>query len=195
MKRTFRTWLPLGLLAWIVAIAMAATPAGTVIRNQAAALVENETYYSNTVETTVLPVCVPALGPDGTVAQPGQVSNATVGGTAYLTYVLSNEGNDAFTFALAAQTDAASAWTPTSLAVYLDANRNAQVDPGEQAVTQVTLAAGASAWLVLELGVPNPASGSAWVSVSASCPGGEQDAENYGEVRAVSGPALQVEKT
>ncbi len=194
MTRILRTWLPLGLFVGAM-MALAATPAGTVIRNQAAAFVEGETYYSNTIETTVLPVCVPSLGPDGTVAQPGQVTNASAGGKGYLAYTLSNEGNDTFTFGLTTLTDAASAWTPTSLSLYLDANQNAQVDPGEQQVAQVTLDPGETAWLVLELEVPDPAAGSAWMSVAAACPGGEQDTENYGEVRAVSGPALQVEKT
>ncbi|WP_457630670.1 hypothetical protein [Oceanithermus sp.] len=195
MKRAQHLRLAALLLAMAVAAAFAATPAGTVIRNQAAALVEGETYYSNTVETTVLPVCSVSLTPSGTPANPGQATNTTAGGTAYLAYQLTNTGNDNFTFDLAEQQDATSNWTPAATAIYLDVNRNAQVDPGEQQVQQVTLDAGDSAWLVLEVVAPDQGTGDLFITPVATCPQGESDDENYGRVSIVSGPALQVEKT
>ncbi|MFN4073851.1 MAG: hypothetical protein ACK4G4_10640 [Thermus sp.] len=61
-----------GVLFSLLALAFAMTPAGTVIRNQAMALVEGERYLSNPVETVVRPLCLPSLTPNGTPASPGQ---------------------------------------------------------------------------------------------------------------------------
>ncbi len=195
MKRAQHFRLAALLLAMTFAAAFAATPAGTIIRNQAAALVEGETYYSNTVETTVLPVCFVSLNPSGTPAYPAQTSNTTAGGTAYLAYQLNNAGNDRFTFDITEQRHASSDWTPAATAIYLDANHNAQIDPGEQEVQQVTLEAGDSAWLILEVETPDQGTGDLYITPVAVCPQGERDEDNYGRVRLVNGPALQVEKT
>ena len=196
MKRALTLRLATYLLVTLVAAAFAATPAGTTISNQAAALVEGETYYSNTVETTVLPVCFVSLTPDGTPTQPGQTTSVVPSGSAYLAYQISNTGNDSFTFNLSLAEDASSAWTPTATAIYLDTNHNSQVDPGEQQVQQVTLAAGESAWIVVEVKAPAQGSGDLFITPRAACPqGGSADTENYGRVRLLSGPALQVEKS
>ena len=196
MKRALTLRLATYLLVTLLAAAFAATPAGTVIRNQAAALVEGETYYSNTVETVVLPVCFVSLTPDGTPAQPGQTTSTTPGGSAYLAYRLNNTGNDTFTFNLSSAQHSSSNWVPAATAIYLDANHNAQVDPGEQQVHQVTLAAGESAWIVLEVEAPAQGSGDLFITPGAACPqGGSADTENYGRVRLLSGPALQVGKS
>jgi len=195
MKRAFDTWFFASLVVMAMAIAMAATPpAGTVIRNQAAALVKGETYYSNVVETTVLPVCSLSLTPDGSAASPAQTVNVTPAGTAYLAYTITNTGNDTFTFDLSTVIDSASGWSPQSAKLYLDTNRNAQVDPGETEIQQIALDAGDSAWLILEVAAPAQGNGDLYISPSGSCPQGEQDADNYSLVRLVSGPALQLEK-
>jgi len=195
MKVAQHTRIATLLLAFLLAGALAATPAGTVIRNQAAALVEGETYYSNPVETVVLSLCSASLVPDGTPASPGQSSNTTVGGSAYLTYQLTNTGNDTFTYDLAVYQDASSDWTPVATALYEDLNMNAQVDPGENEIQQITLDAGETAWLVLEVEAPDHGSGDLYVSPAATCPSGDSDSDNYGRVSLLSGPALQVEKT
>ena len=195
MKRAPSLCLATLLVAVLTALAFAITPAGTVITNQAVALVEGEVYYSNVAETTVLPVCFVSLKPDGTPAEPGQSANVTPGGTAYLAYRITNTGNDTFTYNLSLAQDNASAWVPVETAIYLDANGNAQVDPGEQQVQQVTLAAGASSSLVVEVRAPDQGTGDLFISLGASCPlGGAADTENYARVRLASGPALQVEK-
>ena len=195
MKIAQHTRIATLLLALLLAGALAATPAGTVIRNQAAALVEGETYYSNPVETVVLSLCSASLVPDGTPAAPGQSTNTTVGGSAYLTYQLTNTGNDTFTFDLAILQDSTSDWAPVSTALYEDLDKNAQVDPGESEIQQVTLAAGETAWLILEVMAPSHGTGNLYISPSASCPSGDSDEDNYGRVSLLSGPALQVEKT
>jgi len=195
MKRAQHLRLAAFLLATIVAAVYAATPAGTIIRNQAAALVEGETYYSNTIETVVLPVCAVSISPDGTPASPAQATNTTIGGTSYLAYKITNDGNDKYTFQLSLQEDPASGWSPAASSIYLDTNRNAQVDPGERPVQQVELAAGESAWLIVEVKAPEQGSGDLYISPVAACPQGETDENNYARVRLVQGPALQMEKT
>ena len=195
MKRALSIWLSVGLMVLAMGIAMAATPpAGTIIRNQAAALVEDEVYYSNVIETVVLPVCAVSLTPDGSTTDPAQTVNVTPGGVAYLAYKIKNTGNDAFDFDLTSLQDPSSSWAPQSSAIYLDANRNAQIDPGEGQVQQVNLGAGESAWLILEVEAPNIGNGNLYISPSAGCPQGEVDNNNYSLVKLVNGPALQLEK-
>jgi len=195
MKRAQYLRLATILLVSIITAVFAATPAGTIISNQAAALVEGETYYSNVVETVVLPICSVSVSPDGTSAEPGQVTNTTVGGTAYLAYQITNSGNDKFTFQLSLQEDATSDWTPEDGKIYLDTNRNAQLDPGERSINEVTLDAEEKAWLVVQISAPDAGSGSLYIAPVASCPTGETDENNFGQVNLVNGPALQAEKS
>ncbi|WP_457629190.1 hypothetical protein [Oceanithermus sp.] len=190
----FRALALLVLALWF-APALAATPAGTVISNQAEARVGGVVYLSNPVETVVLPVCGVSVLPDGTPQAPGQSTNVTPGGAAYLAYQIQNTGNDNFTFDLFSLQSGASDWVPAATSIYLDGNHNAQVDPGEPRVQQLSLAAGETAWVVLEVQAPAQGSGDLLISLAASCPQGQADESNYARVSLVSGPALQVEKT
>jgi len=195
MKRAISIWLSAGLVAMAMAIAMAATPpAGTIIRNQAAALVDGDIYYSNVIETVILPVCSVSLAPDGSPTNPAQAVNVTPSGVAYLAYKITNTGNDRFNFDLTSVQDSSSNWTPQSSALYYDTNRNAQVDPGEARVQQITLDAGESAWLILEVKAPSQGSGDLFISPVGSCPQGNADSDNYSLVKLINGPALQLEK-
>jgi len=190
--------LAIFLASLISTLVFAATPAGTVIRNQAVVMVEEEVYYSNPVDTVVLPVCSLSIIPNGSKEAPAQVVNATVGGTAYLVYQIINTGNDSFEFALSNQADASSDWAPVRASIYLDINHNAQIDPGEQRITTITLDAGDSASLIMELVVPDDGDGNLFVTMAGHCPdavGGKTDEDNYSLVRLRSGPALQIEKS
>lgn len=173
-------------LAW-------ATPAGTVIRNQATATVEGQNYLSNVVKTLVQAICVPVVSPSGTPANPAQRAVAPAGGLVYLPYRLQNAGNAPFDFDLSWAQAAASSWTPSAVRFYLDVNQNARRDPGEPLVSRLPLAAGQEVWLVLEVALPSAADGDLLLSPVAAC-SGAQDADNYARITAGNGPALQLSK-
>ncbi|WP_157205769.1 DUF11 domain-containing protein [Calidithermus timidus] len=174
-------------------LAWAQSPAGTVIRNQASATVGGESYLSNVVETEVLPLCAAAMSPGGTPTTPGQRAVAPAGGFAYFAYVLQNAGNAPFEFGLSWKHEPTS-WTPV-VAFYHDVNANGQRDPGEPLLDRLTLAPGASARLVLEVRLPGDANGQLDLTPVATCPTGEQDADNYARVVVGVGAALNLEKS
>ncbi|WP_223299837.1 DUF11 domain-containing protein [Meiothermus taiwanensis] len=174
-------------LAW-------AAPAGTVIRNQAAAIVNGQVYLSNEVETRVQAVCVPAMTPNGNLASPGQRTTAPAGGTAYFSYRLQNSGNQSFLFNLSWLQNGA-AWTPSTVRFYLDVNANAQLDPGEPEVSSLSLDMGQEVRLVMAVQTPPSASGELLISPVASCPDGTRDEDNFGAIRIGSGPALSLAKS
>lgn len=187
MKSFSTLFLVLFSLAW-------AAPAGTVIRNQAAATVEGQVYLSNPVETIVQAICVPVVSPSGTPASPAQRAVAPAGGTVYLPYRLQNAGNASFDFALSWAQAGGSSFSPSAVRFYLDVNQNGQRDPGEPPVNGLSLAAGQAVWLLLEVTLPNPASGDLFLSPIAAC-GSAQDSDNYAHIQVGSGPALQLSKT
>lgn len=185
----------LAVLVLCLGAALAITPAGTEIRNQASATVGDERYLSNEVLTLVRAVCVPALSPDGSAAAPGQSAALPAGGLAYLPFLLTNAGNAPFGFTLNWALHDASAWTPSEAALYLDADRNGRLDPGERALERVRLEVGAEAALLLALRAPEGARGAALASAVASCPDGRRDGDNYARLEARAGPALSLAKS
>ena len=196
-----------GLLVWALsagALAQSApagkTPAGTEITNQATATFEPVTpggessAVSNVVRTIVQAVCAVSITPDGTTLNPGQSASLPYGGSAVFHYTLVNAGNQTATYPLTARTEEGSAFTPTTR-VYLDANGNGSVDPGEPAVENVMLAPEASANLLLVAEAAG-GQGTAYVNLVASCGGGEQaDSNNVSRVTVAAPPQLAVEKT
>ncbi|GLV47167.1 hypothetical protein TJA_03410 [Thermus sp. LT1-2-5] len=195
-RRWKRKWEGLeGALALFLALlssfALALTPAGAVIRNQALAQVGEERYLSNVVETVVEALCVPLLGPNGTQAAPGLEAPGNPGGYAYLPYLLSNGGNAPFTFTLGHLLGPRD-FDPEEVLFFQDLNGDALPDGGP--ILEATLAMGESRRLVLRVKLPAQASGSLLLTPLARCPGGEEDRENWARVRAAMGPALQVEK-
>lgn len=68
---------------WVMVSLVWATPAGTVIRNQAAAQVGGQTYLSNEVETLVQAVCIASITPSGSLLAPSQQAVISAGGLAY----------------------------------------------------------------------------------------------------------------
>ncbi|AWR85727.1 hypothetical protein Mtai_v1c04800 [Meiothermus taiwanensis WR-220] len=186
-------WAGLAWVLFCLHLAWAA-PAGTVIRNQAAAIVNGQVYLSNEVETRVQAVCVPAMTPNGNLASPGQRTTAPAGGTAYFSYRLQNSGNQSFLFNLSWLQNGA-AWTPSTVRFYLDVNANAQLDPGEPEVSSLSLDMGQEVRLVMAVQTPPSASGELLISPVASCPDGTRDEDNFGAIRIGSGPALSLAKS
>ncbi len=183
------------LLASLLSLALALTPAGTVIRNQAEAWVGDQRYLSPVVETVVQALCRPDLAPSGTQESPAYALTLNPGGTAYLRYRLTNAGNDRFTFALTYALGSQPDWTPRGVRIFKDLNGNGLPDPGEPEVYSLTLGMEESVDLVLAVEAPFVGEGVLLLTPVATCPSGERDGENWARLRLAPGPALQVEKT
>ncbi len=182
------------LLPWLLllGLAWAMTPAGTIIRNQAAAQVGNERYLSNVVETRVLPLCVPLLSPDGTPQAPGQRASGNPGGRVYLPYLLKNGGNASFSLGLSYAL--ASPLGPSGVRFFHDLNENGQLDPGEPEAYAFTLEAGGQARLLMEVTLPQDL-GEIRLTPVATCPDGNRDDANYAAIEVRRGPILALEKS
>lgn len=155
-------------------LALAATPAGTVIGNVATA-----TYYdannnkysttSNVVQTTVTEVCGVDVTPEAGVTKTG-----VPGQTVYLAFTVSNTGNGENTYNL---TDTAT----YSTTYYLDSNSNGIPDSGETTTTTATLSIGATASIVAAVVIPPTAiSGDSDIfnlSATGTAPAGCNDLE------------------
>lgn len=183
------------LLAGLLGPALALTPAGTVIRNQAEARVGDQRYLSNPVQTVVQALCRPDLTPSGGLEAPAYRVQVGPGGRAYLRYTLSNAGNDRFTFALDYALEAAPDWQPKGVRLYQDLNQNGLPDPGEPEVQSLALGPGEAASLVLAVEAPLQGQGRLRLSPVATCPTGERDGENWAWVLLAPGPSLWVGKT
>ncbi len=183
----------------------AGTPAGTVIQNQASATADPFapggpviSALSNLVESVVSPVCSVSVTPDGTVAAPGQSSTLLPGDTTVFTYRLTNSGNTPNTYALKALVDAASAFTPAPLNIYLDANNDGQLEDAERAteISSLTLAPDSGQTLFVVAATSNSSRGDAFVNLSAACPGGTPvDSNNVSRIRVGEPPAVSLTKT
>ena len=140
------------------------TPAGTNISNQASASYidsagQARTTTSNQVITVVQQVYSFSITPDGTQAAPGQTRSALAGAPVYFTYTVSNTGNGTDTINLTTVQDTGDNFDLSSTAIYLDANCNGTLDPGETApITSVTLTRqgtpGASACVIVTGTIP-----------------------------------------
>ncbi|WP_456476304.1 DUF7925 domain-containing protein [Oceanithermus sp.] len=159
-SQALRTLLFLIFVLGLGAVLAVGTPAGTEIRNQASASYidsagQPQTTTSNEVITVVQPVYGFSITPDGTEASPGQTKSGLAGAPVYFNYIVTNTGNTTDTIALTAADGTSDNFDFTSTAIYLDANCNGQVDSGEATVSSVTLAADASACLVVEAVIPS----------------------------------------
>lgn len=146
-----------GGLVVSIAPAVAATAAGTLIKNLATVTYEDSagnqySAQSNEAVITVKQVYEAELSSD-------TPKTATAGQITYIQHTLTNNGNGTDTYALTATNDGTITdnLDSTSVKVYRDLNGNGLVDAGEPEVTNVTLAAGASAELVIAVAVPSSA--------------------------------------
>lgn len=146
-----------GGLVVSIAPAVAATAAGTLIKNLATVTYEDSagnqySAQSNEAVITVKQVYKAELSSD-------TPKTATAGQITYIQHTLTNNGNGTDTYNLTATNDGTITdnLDSTSVKVYRDLNGNGLVDAGEPEVTNVTLAAGASAELVIAVAVPSSA--------------------------------------
>lgn len=148
-----------GGLVVSIAPAVAATAAGTLIKNLATVTYEDSagnqySAQSNEAVITVKQVYKAELSSD-------TPKTATAGQITYIQHTLTNNGNGTDTYALTVANDTTLTipdnLDSSSVKVYRDLNGNGLVDAGEPEVTNVTLAAGASAELVIAVAVPSSA--------------------------------------
>lgn len=187
------------------AVHAAPTPAGTVISNTATVDGEGDgtpvRSVSNAVHATVLPVCAVSLGPDGTVAEPGQRQTILTGQSATFRYRVTNAGNDRFSVQLRSDIDAASAFVPSADAVTIvaDDNANGRVDDADSTVptgSAITLPAGGSRDLFLTVKTADGSKGAVYANLIARCgQGGEEDRNNVSQLVVKGVPKVTFEKT
>jgi uncharacterized repeat protein (TIGR01451 family) len=198
LARLIAASLAVGSMAGFGAQALAQTAAGTLIKNLATVTYEDEngnsySAQSNEAVVTVAPVYSATIENDNNLTgAPGQ--------TVYFPHTLSNTGNIADTFTLAADNGGV---------VYLDDNNNGQPDPGESVVTgPVNVAAGDQVNLVVALAVPtNAANGSTLSTELTATPTGgttvtdtgansdSTDGTNDDTITVSTGPVLVLNKS
>ncbi len=155
------------------------TPAGTVIRNQAYADYQDANgnalprVYSEWVETTVSQVAGVDVTPETASKSGAQGTSVTFGAT------ITNTGNGPDTFALTAVN--ADGWTAT---IYLDANGNGVLDPGETTVASTgSLPADGSYKVIVKVDVPagtaNNTQSATTLTAVSGFDGSVQDAGTY----------------
>ncbi|MDX9989364.1 lectin-like protein [Thiothrix unzii] len=147
-------------LSLVTGIAVAAAPGGAILQNKVIATysdIGGKTYTaeSNIVEISIREVRTATLTiTSGAEQQVAMIPSSKV----YSVHTLTNNGNVSETFALAAAnvTGGDDTLDASALKVYLDANGNGVLDGTEGAtpITSTTLAAGASAKLIVESVLP-----------------------------------------
>ncbi|MFT2720124.1 DUF11 domain-containing protein [Deinococcus sp. A31D244] len=184
----------------------AGTPAGTVIQNTAVLEFTPEggpptSIPTPPVTTTVTAVCALSVLPNGSVAAPGQSYSLLPGEGATLRYSVSNTGNDVNTANLRVLTDAASQFLPGDLSIHEDSNGNGVVDPGEAAVTALTLAADQTRTVLVKVSTAAANRGAAYLNLVAACATNtsgrpsETDDDNVARVSVGEPPELTLTKT
>jgi trimeric autotransporter adhesin len=194
-----------GLALLVLSTALAMTPAGTQIQNQASASYidsagQPRTTTSNLVVTVVQQVYSFTITPDGpNENSPGQIKTALPGGQVIFNYVVTNTGNGTDTINLSLVQDTADKFDLLSPAIYLDANCNGNLDPGETAVTSVTLGMGQQACVIVRGTIPTFASDGQHgnlnlVGTSAGSPS-VTDTNNWAQALATAQAALTASKS
>lgn len=185
----------------------AATLAGTQIRNQASATYVDsagrpQVSTSNEVINVVAPIYGLEILPNQSATEaPGNFTGtaaaaqqAAPGNIVYYSYYLTNEGNAADTFKLRFIQSAADSIDATNVGIFVDANGNGVVDPGDiqlisaggtssdfvNATATPLVQAGATLPLVLAVTVPNTATNGNTIDIDIDAQSigdtGEQDA-------------------
>ncbi len=185
------------------------TPAGTNISNQASASYidsagQARTTTSNQVITVVQQVYSFSITPDGTQAAPGQTRNALPGAPVYFSYTVSNTGNGSDTINLTTVQDTGDNFDLSGTAIYLDANCNGTIDPGETtAITSVNLTRqgtpGASACVIVAGTIPASATNGQFgnLNLSGTSAGNASvtDTNNWARATATTSAALTATKS
>jgi len=177
------------------AVAMAASPdAGSVIGNQAVATYTNEagdtiTVTSNTVETIVQQVA-------GVTMTSNNIETIAPGGKAFLPHIITNDGNGADFFTLAAaETDTGTLQT-SNIVFYPDANMDGVADSATPLSETPTLAPGEQFGVVIEVSVPSNATGTDDIAVTAvSNLDGTETALNTDKLTISNGAIVELVKS
>lgn len=148
-----------GLALFAPELRAAIPPAGQLISSRSEASYERGgarmSVFSNTVTVSVAAASGVAVLPDGTAAAPAWTARGFAGETVYLPYLLRNAGNVADSFTLTAVPVAPSDFVPASAALYVDADRDSVLDPGETAVAVLgPLGPGEERALILAASLP-----------------------------------------
>lgn len=143
----------------LLGAASAQTAAGTQIQNQAfAAYVDSadntQTASSEIVTTIVKSVFDFEITPNGSLLAPGQTESVIRGEAASFGYTVINNGNDTDTINLTFAQDDSDGFNFENVLFYRDANGNGLADAGEELLTSLTLAQGASVQVVVVGTVP-----------------------------------------
>ncbi len=185
------------------------TPAGTNISNQASASYidsagQPRTTTSNQVITVVQQVYSFSITPDGSTTTPGQTRTALAGAPVYFSYTVSNTGNGTDTINLTLAQDAGDSFDLSGTNIYLDANCNGTLDPGETTpITSVTLSRqgtpGASACVIVAGTIPASATSGQFgnlnlVGTSAGSPS-TTDTNNWARAIATTAAILTATKS
>ncbi|MGB1309679.1 MAG: hypothetical protein ACPG47_00640 [Leucothrix sp.] len=197
LARLIAASLAVGSMAGFGAQAFAQTAAGTLIKNLATVTYEDEngnsySAQSNEAVVTVAPVYSATIENDNNLSgAPGQ--------TVYFPHTLTNTGNIADSFTLAADNGGV---------VYVDSNNNGQPDPGESIVTgPVNVPAGDQVSLVVALAVPTSAVGGTTLSTELTATSANTtvtdsgansdslDGTNDDTVTVATGPVLVLNKS
>ncbi|WP_338133785.1 hypothetical protein [Thermus scotoductus] len=200
--------IPGRLLAWVLALALALglaramTPAGTAIQNQASASYidsagQPRTTTSNLVVTIVQQVYSFTITPDGAENTPGQTRYGLPGAPVYFNYVITNTGNGTDTINLTVIQGTGDNFDLASPTRYLDTNCNGTIDAGENTpITSVTLAANASACVILGGTIPPAASSGQYANVNLKgTGGGSTDDNNWARAIATAQAILTATKS
>ncbi|MEM7734676.1 MAG: isopeptide-forming domain-containing fimbrial protein [Deinococcota bacterium] len=180
---------------------LADAPAGLSIDNRANTIWDNGTTNSNTTDHEVLPVCTVLVEADGTLDSPAFSVTALPGDEIVLPYTITNLGNASFSFDVNAQMLVTASTLETAGVVSLvimDVNGNGQRDPEDAPVSNLELAPGTSANILLVIALPDDPSlaGDLFVNPLAACPDdGNQDDDNVSLVSVPEGGITEPEKT
>jgi uncharacterized repeat protein (TIGR01451 family) len=197
--------LGFGLALLVLGAALAMTPAGTQIQNQASASYidsagQPRTATSNLVVTVVQQVYSFTITPDGTESAPGQIRAALPGGQVIFNYVVTNTGNGTDTINLNTVQGTADNFDfdLSSIAIYLDANCNGNLDPGETTpITSVTLGMGQQACVIVRATIPAGANSGQYgnLNLVGTSAGGPTDNNNWARALATAQAALTAFKS
>jgi uncharacterized repeat protein (TIGR01451 family) len=196
--------LGFGLALLALGTALAMTPAGTQIQNQASASYidsagQPRTTTSNLVVTVVQQVYSFTITPDGpNENSPGQIKAALPGGQVVFNYVVTNTGNGTDTIGLNTVQGTSHDFPLGSPTIYLDANCNGNLDPGETtSITSVTLGAGQQACVIVRATIPTSATGGQYgnLNLVGTSAGGSTDNDNWARALATAQAALTAFKS
>ncbi len=152
--------LGLGLALLALGTALAMTPAGTQIQNQASASYidsagQPRITLSNLAITVVQQVYGLTITPNGSQTSPGQTKVAPPGADVFFSYLVTNTGNGTDTINLSIVQSTSDNFDLLSPTIYRDANCNGNLDAGENTpITNVTLGAGQQACVIVKGTIP-----------------------------------------